>query len=560
MAVALVSLETKDFDTFVEYFCITCKNKNTKTEAKAYCKKCDSCFCDQCVNLHSQLFQHHITNGPKEMEKWPVAMATQEFLEICEVHKEETLKLFCEDHSQVCCNTCILLSHRQCSKVTLIADTTLSATDHQQLSANINTILDQLMKLQTNWESNMKSLQVSYEERLKEVRNLRERINDTLDKLEKTTLKELDEVKASWNASFNFDVDACSRLRTKLTCLNDALQETGKKNAELAFIAYQKSTELFKQVEKYLNNNFVQTEVSLKLISYNDIEAYLSNLFVLGQTINVQKEPNIQESPDEAISVAMTSLASVKIPSDHTNCDIRGICSLSNGQILVTDNQNKRLKLLDLLYKVVSDCDMSGTPWNICLITPCHVAVTVDSCIQFFSVNSGQLVKGRRLQLPHPCRGVSHHQEDLYVTSRTALYKYTLTGTLVNMMYEDTSGVDAVWNCEVSPSGDRIYVTNYNRSMLLTLARDGTVISNFTDTELKNPRGVHLTPAGQVLVCGQSSNTVIQVDREGKKKIATLATQKDGLQSPHTVFYNRKSGSVIIGQYNDENIRVFNIK
>ncbi|KAH3873114.1 hypothetical protein DPMN_036340 [Dreissena polymorpha] len=84
---------------------------------------------------------------------------------------------------------------------------------------------------------------------------MRKRINDTLDKLEETTLKEMDELNASWNASLKFDVDTCSRLRTELTCLCDAIKKIGKKNKELAFIAHQKSEEMIKQVDKYLNRN-----------------------------------------------------------------------------------------------------------------------------------------------------------------------------------------------------------------------------------------------------------------------------------------------------------------
>ncbi|KAH3799572.1 hypothetical protein DPMN_153183 [Dreissena polymorpha] len=101
----------------------------------------------------------------------------------------------------------MILPYSQWSKVTLIADATLSASDHQQMSAKINSVLDQLLKLQTNRESNMKSLQVSYEEMLKEIRSKRERINAALDELEKATLKEMDEVQASWNACLKFDVD-----------------------------------------------------------------------------------------------------------------------------------------------------------------------------------------------------------------------------------------------------------------------------------------------------------------------------------------------------------------
>ncbi|KAH3774509.1 hypothetical protein DPMN_175891 [Dreissena polymorpha] len=155
----------------------------------------------------------------------------------------------------------------------------------------------------------------------------------------------------------------------------------------------------------------------------------------------------MQGSPYQAIIATGATPVSVRIPSDTSNFCIAGICGLFNGQILIADNYNKSLKLLDLQNKaVVTFCDMPDHPRNMCLITPCQVAVAVQSGIQFVSVNSGQLVKGRRLQLPHNCRGVAHHQGDLYVTSGTALYKYTLTGTLVDKIYEDISISDA-GNC-----------------------------------------------------------------------------------------------------------------
>ncbi|XP_052267088.1 uncharacterized protein LOC127868936 isoform X2 [Dreissena polymorpha] len=391
---------------------------------------------------------------------------------------------------------------------------------------------------------------------------MRRQINAHLDELEKATLKEMDELKASWNASLKFDVDTCSRLHTELTRLSDAIQEIGKKNKELAFIAHQKSEEMIKQVDKYLNKNLIKTELSLKFIIYNDINGYLFQLTGLGHTIHIAKELTTLGSPDQAIIVTGATPVSVRIPSDiNETYHINGVCGLFNGQILVTDCNNRTLKLLDLQHKVVSVCDMSYLTLDICLLTPCQVAVALDSnCIQFVSVNSGQLVKGRSLFFTHDCTGVTHHQGDLYITSNTALYKYNLTGTLVNKMYEDTSSSVTAHSCAVSPSGDRIYVTNNRQHKLLTLAKDGTVISTFTDTELRGPSGVHVTPAGQVLVCGFASNTVIQVDREGKKKIATLATEKDGIKKyPRSVFYNQKSGSVIVGQCN-ENIVVFNIK
>ncbi|XP_052235845.1 uncharacterized protein LOC127847755 isoform X2 [Dreissena polymorpha] len=142
------------------------------------------------------------------------------------------------------------------------------------------------------------------------------------------------------------------------------------------------------------------------------------------------------------------------------------------------------------------------------------------------TVRNDKLEKENKIQLPHRCVGIARHEGDLYVTSGRALYQYTLTGTLVKKLYEYTTGDDTVYSCAVNLTDDKIYVTNQHTHQLLTLAMDGTVISTFTDIDLKGPRGVHVTTRGQVLVCGDKSNARIQVDNEGKKKLATLATKR----------------------------------
>ncbi|XP_052246517.1 uncharacterized protein LOC127855151 [Dreissena polymorpha] len=114
--------------------------------------------------------------------------------------------------------------------------------------------------------------------------------------------------------------------------------------------------------------------------------------------------------------------------------------------------------------------------------------------------------------------------------------------------------------CAVSPSGDKIFITNNSHHKVLTLARDGTVLQTFTDPDLQRPWGIHATALGQVLVCGWSISTIIQLDGEGKKKLATLATKRDGLIYPHSVFYNRSTASIIVGQLCSDNIIVLRVK
>ena len=112
--------------------------------------------------------------------------------------------------------------------------------------------------------------------------------------------------------------------------------------------------------------------------------------------------------------------------------------------------KNKKVKLLDQHYNVFSQCDVSGSPQDICQISSSEVAVTLSgSCVQFLSVSKRQLVIGRKLLLQHAAIGIAHHQGALYITDRTALYHYTLAGTLVKKLYENT-GADHTGKCIVN--------------------------------------------------------------------------------------------------------------
>ncbi|KAH3704135.1 hypothetical protein DPMN_079190 [Dreissena polymorpha] len=143
---------------------------------------------------------------------------------------------------------------------------------------------------------------------------------------------------------------------------------------------------------------------------------------------------------DQVITFNRKSEYDISVSADSNvellHC-IRDICVLPSGQVLIAD-MNK-VKLLNQQYQVVSQCRLSGQPWGICQITPSDVGVTVGSEIQFIKVNNSQLVTDRKLQLQHDCKSIAYHEGDLFVTSGTALYKYTLSGTLVGKLHEHNS-------------------------------------------------------------------------------------------------------------------------
>ncbi|KAH3776940.1 uncharacterized protein LOC127843632 [Dreissena polymorpha] len=397
-------------------------------------------------------------------------------------------------------------------------------------------------------------MEVSYNETLQEIRDMRDKLNAYLDELENATLKELDKIRTRFQTSLKKDVDICSRLKDELQELGEAVQGLcDKSKKEMEFIAGWKCLDKIQECETYLKESPVKIPSSMNFKANIDIEQYLSKMSGLG-SIEVM-------NPNQVLKVKRKSEYNIQISSDtNLPCFITGICILPSGHVIVVDYKNKRVKLFDQQYNVVSHCDVSGDLLDICLITSSSVAVTVDSDVQFISVRKGQLINERRIRLPHGAAGIAHHHETLFVTSVSSLYHYTLTGTLIKKLYEDKGGGITVCRCAVCPAGDMIYVTNNSQHKLITLAMDGTLISTFTDPELRHPYCVHVTWAGHVLVCGNTSNAVIQVDREGKKKLATLLSQNDGLSSPTSVCVNKNVDQITVGLYNKNQIIVLELK
>ncbi|XP_052220268.1 uncharacterized protein LOC127837350 isoform X2 [Dreissena polymorpha] len=547
----------KSSDSVKDYSCIGCISKNIEKSADFFCETCWKCFCEKCLYHHDKVFVNHLTYGRRETSKWPLEKAIEDLLLKCDIHNNEKLKVFCQDHSQLCCCDCLLLNHRQCTNLALISESVKKlSVDMQQLSNKIQSIIADLNKFKRVQEASIQSIEGSYDEKLQEIRTQRKKLNAALDELENKTLKELDEIRTTLQTSLKKDVDNCGRLKAELQQLSEAVQGLCDKSIkDIEFIARRKCLDKIQESESFLKKNPVKVQSSIIFKANIDIEQYLSRQSSLGTIVDSMQSLKLKMNRDQVLTVKRKCEYNVKISGDTSGyCNITGICSLPSGHIIITDYNNKKVKLLDKHYNVSSHCDLPSSPVDMCQITASEMAVTLGSDgVQFMSVSNGQLVNGRKLQLPLAAFGIAHHQGALYITSGTGLYHFTLDGTLVKKLYE-------VFRCALNPAGDMIYVTIYNQNKLFTLATDGSLIYTFTNPELQFPWGVHVTPDRHVLCCAYRSNTVLQVDHEGKKKLATLASQRDGLFHPVSVCYNRQTHQIIVGLQHNNKIIVIELQ
>jgi hypothetical protein len=109
--------------------------------------------------------------------------------------------------------------------------------------------------------------------------------------------------------------------------------------------------------------------------------------------------------------------------NDKAYPQIISMCMLPNGEVLLADRMNKRLKKLNSSYKVISYCDVTKHPLSVCYIGNDTAVASLKDAIQYVNV-SGNITRRQLVKLDHKCYGLACHGDILYVNSGDTIYKY----------------------------------------------------------------------------------------------------------------------------------------
>ena len=81
--------------------------------------------------------------------------------------------------------------------------------------------------------------------------------------------------------------------------------------------------------------------------------------------------------------------------------------------------------------------------------------------------------------------------------------------------------------------------------------RIGSNFASLSDNDLEGPSGICVAGNGSVLICGEHSNAVLQVDKEGKQKLATLVNMNTTAKRAEMLWFDRDKRQLIVGQDNN---------
>ena len=268
---------------------------------------------------------------------------------------------------------------------------------------------------------------------------------------------------------------------------------------------------------------------------------------------------------------------SIKLPSDKREPCISGCTFLPDGQLLICDYKNKKIKLLDSSLAVHDSLELESAE-DIAVVDNNTAVVTMPTQrkLQFLYI-SEKLRKGRTLSFRKECYGVAVTGNEMFISfydfmrskdgGFIGVFDIDSTGNSKRSISENKDGSRMFQRpvcVAASSNGYNIYISDLPSGLTSACETDtvtclnsaGDVIYNYGD--LHTPHGLYVDLKGNVIVCHRDENSVFILTAGGKLH-KTLLTYRDGLKRPTCVSFRPADGTLVFGCCDHGELCVFNI-
>ncbi|XP_060592892.1 uncharacterized protein LOC132747508 [Ruditapes philippinarum] len=212
-------------------------------------------------------------------------------------------------------------------------------------------------------------------------------------------------------------------------------------------------------------------------------------------------------------------------------------------------------------FKILDVCQLPRSPWQICEVDN-EIAVSSSWINIDIVTTEGPLKVAREIKTDHRCFGLGYKNGKLYVTDlMETMFVYNKTGTMLIQFSKDQSGnnlFNNIYSLTVSQDGERMYVAD-NRYGLVVLSKEGKLHGKYKRSNLRNAREICETDSGYILVCGESSNIIVQFSPNGEV-IGEILTSDGKAGGCRAVCYDRNHKRLIVGRRDRDYIEVYDMK
>ena len=488
----------------------------------------------------------------------------------CRCNKQQKVQYYCDEHKEILCDLCKETKHYKCHTSTIqIKSSAYSSSKLDSVASKLNGIKDDYDQLNKVRNDESKRLERLKEECREAIEAFRKEIDSFLDKLEKNMLKQVESFEIEGQKRISQHISTLTAtmklLESDLKLVEDAKND-GRKETMFA-AGEQVSQDLQGYIDRLgdIENETIETEMTFEQNA--QLVKLLAEIDSFG-SLKRSSARKIQTSRKTLLDSKIQSQkqVNIKLTDDGSTPRITGIAVMPTGEAVLCDYYNVKLKLLDSSDAITTSLTLNDQPHDVSVMDDRNVIITLpwSKQLQYIKVFP-QLAQGRVLKLDKMCWGVHVTCGKIFTSchndpGQEEVRILDFDGNLLQRLgvYQDGSfQFRSPYHFNVSPSGKKLFVSDYGTNTVTCMTMDNHVIYQYRDGEMKCPGGLYCDSGDNILVCGDRSNNIQLITADGKKH-RTLVSSKDGLVYPNSLSYRESDDTLIVGMV-DNKITLFKL-
>ncbi|XP_071136151.1 chromosome partition protein Smc-like [Mytilus edulis] len=539
--------------------CGVCDNRQLIKLAIVWCSECDEGLCTDCNEHHS------ISNGTKRHETVSIAEYRElQNAEFCILHNEK-YELFCREHDCPCCKICGK-THKDCIGLTDINEmiqNIKSSNAFYEIEQNLLEIVENVKRISTSREENLKSLQNKKREIEEEIKLTRTKVNNHLDKLQDDLLNELCTIEQKESI----------KIRTSLTSLRKKKKEVAKYQARFDNIKkYASDIKAFmymKQLEKDIidEENFIQSmnkkhilnQIKISFVINKSLDQITASIQEFGG-VSISSErcdwPTLKRKNSQAQSILALPTRSIesltlklKKRINTELSEVRGCSLLPDGRTVFSCCVPNLIRVLKTDGSKDFEINNIGDTFDVVFIGDGSIAVTSGHSdrINIIDIKNKNLEKTIKVNSDND--GVVYKDGHLiYCAKEKGLQMISLKDESITNV---TSNKLSVFSY-VATFRDKLFYTNSDTHSVTCCDYHGNILWTFCHISiLLSPFGISVDKNGNVFVVGLGSRNVVVISPDGQS-FRQLLSRKDGLDNPQALHYDQSTNNLLVALRTNE--------
>ncbi|XP_076106202.1 uncharacterized protein LOC143074853 [Mytilus galloprovincialis] len=544
--------------------CGVCEYRNINKPSVVWCLECDEGLCEECKEHHaaSKVSRDHSCVSISEYQKLPTNIL--DITQTCPKHNGK-YQIFCKKHDSSCCRRCVIETHDQCGELNAIEDVirnVKSSNAFLDMEQVFDELLENLQRIRKDRQDNLKSLKENRTRIELEIKKTRILINDHLDKLQESLMKELYAAEEKENKKISCLISSVQEKEREITECQTNFDKIKQHASDLqTFVAMKHIQQDVKNNEQFIESLLKEDNMNHVIISFekeNTLKTLPTALHKMG-TIILDTNPSDTTLTKRKNKQAQIIVSNLHVPSiDDLKLTLRQTVEtngtyivdcfiLPDGRMIFSCFKSRKI------YIIKTDGSLDFTLETGLFIFHIHyiedsqklvVTSGTDTSITIIDIKNKNTEKS--IQVGSWIYGIVHKDGKLFYNGGTrGLCVVSLDDDSVTQLVN----VDLPSNNSIAMWSDQLYYINHNNSVTCCDLLGTLKWTIELAAMLSCAQGITVDNNGRVYVSDCSSHNVVVISPDGNKH-RQLLSEEDGLNGPQSLFFDRRNKKLLISNKN----------